>query len=163
MARRDRRRLRPEPITGTPPDDGEDGEDDDDQDDSPEQLPDSSLPDLTTQADPQAFDQVFSDADADLRLQGRFDPVAGPKQVIPRVAYTINFQMVYNESRGRWEPQKKSDLEAEDGDITKVGSSGTLVGLLIGIDQLDSTVLTDAVDETETATDTNLSSNVTVT
>jgi hypothetical protein len=68
---------------------------------------DTSVSDLTTEADPSTFDQTFTDADAALRIDGEFEPVAGPKQVIPRVAYVLNHNLVYNPERGRWEPQKK--------------------------------------------------------
>jgi hypothetical protein len=134
----------------------EDDEDDDEQEET-------SVSDLTSEADPNQFDQTFTDSDAALTIQGAFDPVAGPKQVIPRVAFVLNYNLIYNEERGRWEPQKKSDLAAEDDDITEIGAAGTLTGLLVGIDELEATVITDAVDETETATEANLSSNVTVT
>jgi len=69
---------------------------------------DTSVSDLTTEADPATFDQTFTDDDASLRIDGEFEPVAGPKQVIPRVAYVLNYNLVYNEARERWEPQKKA-------------------------------------------------------
>lgn len=74
-----------------------------------EPQPSTSLTDLTTEADPQQFDQTFTAGDADLTIQGRYDPVAGSRQVIPRVAYVINYNLVYNESRDRWEPKKNRD------------------------------------------------------
>jgi hypothetical protein len=100
---------RPLRVTETEePDDPDEGDnEDDDQDDQPQQ---TSLADLTTEADPQQFDRTFTTADADYNILGRFDPVPSRKQVIPRVAYTVNFQMVWNEDRQRWEPQKKSRL-----------------------------------------------------
>lgn len=75
--------------------------------DDDEEAEDTSVSDLTTEADPATFDQTFTDDDAALRIQGEFEPVAGPKQVIPRVAYVLNYNLVYNEARERWEPQKK--------------------------------------------------------
>jgi hypothetical protein len=67
----------------------------------------TSVEDLTTTADPGTFDQTFTDDDAELRIQGEYEPVAGRKQVIPRIAYVLNYNLVYNETRERWEPQKK--------------------------------------------------------
>jgi len=80
---------------------------DDEDDDEPQE---TSVSDLTSEADPNQFDQTFTDSDAALTIQGAFDPVAGPKQVIPRLAYVINFNMVYNPERERWEPKKKDRL-----------------------------------------------------
>jgi len=83
---------------------------------------DTSVSDLTTEADPATFDQTFTDDDAALRIEGEFEPVAGPKQVIPRVAYVLNYNLVYNEARDRWEPQKK------------VSNAGTQAGVeIIGV------------------------------
>jgi hypothetical protein len=98
-------------------------EPDDDLDDEPtpdgagaagESQPSTSLADLTTEADPQQFDQTFTAGDANLTIQGRYDPVAGSRQVIPRVAYVLNYNLIYNESRDRWEPQKKGSLGGTD-------------------------------------------------
>lgn len=83
--------------------------------DDVEQLPDSSLQDLTQPADPTTFDQTFEDGDAALNISGRFDPVAGSKQVIPRIAYVLNFNLVWNPDRQRWEPQVKG-RRRDDGD-----------------------------------------------
>jgi hypothetical protein len=101
------RRRRPDP------EDAEDADlDEDEADEDPEETadePSTSLEDLTSEADPNQFDQTFRDDDALLDIQGAFDPVAGSKQVIPRVAYTINYNFVWNPDRGRWEPDEGND------------------------------------------------------
>jgi len=91
--------------------DADDSADDVDEDeaDAGEPQPSTSLADLTTEADPQQFDQTFTAGDADLTIQGRYDPVAGSRQVIPRVAYVINYNLVYNPDRDRWEPDEGND------------------------------------------------------
>jgi len=100
------------PLRFTETDDPDDPDKDDDQDDGQANgAPPTSLDDLTSEADPQQFDRTFLAGDADLTIQGRFDPVAGNRQVIPRVAYVINYNMVYNESRDRWEPKKKDRFQ----------------------------------------------------
>lgn len=78
----------------------EDAETDDDADETQE----TSIADVTQTAAPEDFDQTFLSSGAALDIDGQFDPVPGPKQVIPRVGYTINFNFVYNEARDRWEP-----------------------------------------------------------
>jgi len=108
MSGRAHRDIRRERDSGTRPDPSDGEGDDSAGETTPDQTPDSSLADLTTPADPGRFDQTFTDDDALLDLQGGFDPVAGSKQVIPRIAYTINYNFVWNAARGRWEPQKKS-------------------------------------------------------
>jgi len=101
---------RPLRFTETEDPDVPDG--DADEDDEPDdRTPPTSLDDLTTEADPQQFDQTFVAGDASLTIQGRFDPVAGARQVIPRVAYVLNYNLVYNESRDRWEPKKKGSFQ----------------------------------------------------
>jgi hypothetical protein len=104
-----RGRLRFEQTETDSPDDGGGGDEDTNGADEPQ--PSTSLADLTTEADPQQFDQTFTAGDADLTIQGRFDPVAGSRQVIPRVAYVLNYNLVYNESRDRWEPKKKDRFQ----------------------------------------------------
>jgi hypothetical protein len=93
--------------------DADDSDDDIDTDTNgaAEPQPATSLADLTTEADPQQFDQTFTAGDANLTIQGRFDPVAGSRQVIPRVAYVLNYNLVYNEARDRWEPKKKDRFQ----------------------------------------------------
>lgn len=73
----------------------------------------TSVDDLTAEADPETFDQTFQDGDANLRIEGEFEPTAGSKQVIPRIAYVLNYNLVYNEERDRWEGQKKAGTEAD--------------------------------------------------
>jgi hypothetical protein len=102
------------------PDEGPDEDDDQDAGTLP-----TSLDDLTTEADPQQFDRTFTAGGAPLRIQGAFDPVAGNKQVIPRVAYVLNYNLIYNESRDRWEPQKKSDVGGVTGAARAFQASGT--------------------------------------
>jgi len=95
--------------------------------DVPAQIPSTSIQDLINPADAQQFDQTFSDADANLNIEGAFDPVAGPKQVIPRVAYVLNFNLLYNEQQERWEPQRSGDT----------GNSGA--GALSGVSRITQT------------------------
>lgn len=85
-------------------DDEPDEEGDDDELTNVDERERTSLDDLTTEADPNQFDRTFDAADANLTIAGGFDPVAGSRQVIPRIAYTINYNMIWNPSRGRWEP-----------------------------------------------------------
>jgi len=94
---RTRARARIQPDTGDESDESEDA-------DGPAQIPSTSIQDLINPADAGQFDQTFSDADANLNIEGAFDPVAGDKQVIPRIAYVLNFNLVYNEAQERWEP-----------------------------------------------------------
>jgi len=94
--RRQLRRREPQPT------DDEDTEDDEDPDQVEE--PDSSIEDLVQPADPGQFDRTFRAGDANLNIEGEFDPVAGQRQVIPRVAYVLSYQLVYNPDRERWEP-----------------------------------------------------------
>jgi hypothetical protein len=75
----------------------------------PAQLPESSIQDLVQPADVQAFDQTFTDAGAELDVEGEFEPVAGDKQVIPRIAYVLNYNLIYNEAQERWEPQEGNE------------------------------------------------------
>jgi len=84
--------------------DTDDESDDADEEESSAQIPASSIQDLVNPADAQQFDQTFSDADANLNIEGAFDPTAGDKQVIPRIAFVLNFNLVYNEAQERWEP-----------------------------------------------------------
>lgn len=84
--------------------------------------PPTSIKDLTAEADPRSFDRSFTSDTANLTIQGDFDPVAGTKQVIPRVAYTLNFNFVYNPERDRWEPD-----EGNDGTLRSIENGGTLV------------------------------------
>jgi hypothetical protein len=92
----------------TQPTDPDDTDEDPDEADDPDAgtLP-TSLDDLTTEADPHQFNTTFTAGDAQLNIEGAFDPVAGSRQVIPRVAYVINYNLVWNEDRQRWEPKKK--------------------------------------------------------
>jgi len=84
---------------------GESDESDESEDaDGPAQIPSTWIQDLINPADAQQFDQTFSDADANLNIEGAFDPTAGDKQVIPRIAFVLNFNLVYNEAQERWEP-----------------------------------------------------------
>lgn len=91
----------------TDEDEADELEDEAEVDEEPE--PPTSIEDLTSEADPETFDRTFTAGDANLTIQGRFDPVAGTKQVLPRVAYTINFNMVWNPDRGRWEPDEGNE------------------------------------------------------
>jgi len=94
---------------------GESDESDESEDaDGPAQIPSTSIQDLINPADAQQFDQTFSDADANLNIEGAFDPVAGPKQVIPRIAYVLNFNLVYNEQQERWEPDTGNESGSAD-------------------------------------------------
>jgi len=107
-----RRRGRRAPFTNGGPAPAESGgetggetEEGDETDDQQE----TSLVDLQAPADPQTFDRTFLAQKENFRIEGNFSPAPFPLQVLPRVAYTINYQMVYNENQDRWEPQKKSE------------------------------------------------------
>jgi len=94
---------------------GEEGESD-------EELPPTSIEDLTQETDPNRFDRTFLSSAADLTIEGQFDPAAGPKQVLPRLAYTINYNYVYNPKRGRWEPD-----EGNESGAVLVEDNGTVI------------------------------------
>jgi hypothetical protein len=82
--------------------------DDDDGEDDPEagEQPPTSLDELQTEADAETFDQTFLAQAENFRLEGGFSPAPLPLQVIPRVAYTINYNFVWNPDRERWEPDE---------------------------------------------------------
>lgn len=103
------RELRERARTRIQPDADDESDESEADSDVPAQIPASSIQDLVNPADAQQFDQTFSDADANLNIEGAFDPVAGDKQVIPRVAYVLNFNLLYNEQQERWEPQRSGD------------------------------------------------------
>lgn len=92
----------PEPVVGPLPDDEEEEEEE-------PQEPTTSLDELQSEADAQQFDRTFLARSGDFRIEGQFSPAPFPLQVIPRVAYTINYNMVYNEERDRWEPDTGND------------------------------------------------------
>jgi len=71
-----------------------------------EQVPPTSIEDLTQETDPSRFDRTFLSSAADLTIEGDFDPVAGPKQVLPRMAYVLSLNYNYNADRDRWEPDE---------------------------------------------------------
>lgn len=87
---------------------------------------------ITQEADPESFDRTFLAQAEDWKLGGPFSsPAPFPLQVVPRMAYVINYSYVLNEDRDRWEPQKKSNLArgtiAASGQETLAsGSSGTI-------------------------------------
>jgi len=103
------RELRTRARARIQPDTDDESDESEADDDVPAQIPSTSIQDLINPADAGQFDQTFSDADANLNIEGAFDPVAGPKQVIPRIAYVLNFNLLYNEAQGRWEPQRSGD------------------------------------------------------
>jgi len=103
------RELRTRARARIQPGESDESDDSEADEDVPAQIPSTSIQDLINPADAQQFDQTFSDADANLNIEGAFDPVAGPKQVIPRVAYVLNFNLLYNEQQERWEPQRSGD------------------------------------------------------
>jgi hypothetical protein len=73
------------------------------------QIPQSSIEDLISPADVSTFDQTFTDESAELDIEGEYEPVAGTKQVIPRIAYVQAYQYVYNPDAERWEPQEGNE------------------------------------------------------
>jgi hypothetical protein len=87
--------------SGGTTDDAEEDDEEDLEDDDPGP---TSVDDLTQEADPGTFDRTFTDDSSPLSIAGNFDPTAGPKQAIPRVAFVLNFNLVYNPERNRWEP-----------------------------------------------------------
>jgi len=138
---RTRARARIQPDESDESDESEDA-------DGPAQIPSTSIQDLINPADAQQFDQTFSDADANLDIEGAFDPVAGPKQVIPRIAYVLNFNLVYNEAQERWEPDtgnesgggalQSTTLEkTSDQSLPTGGSVQTITFQQAGVNSLD--------------------------
>jgi len=121
------RELRTRARARIQPGESDESDDSEADEDVPAQIPSTSIQDLINPADAQQFDQTFSDADANLSIEGAFDPVAGPKQVIPRIAYVLNFNLLYNEQQERWEPQRSSDT----------GNSGA--GALSGVSRITQT------------------------
>lgn len=66
---------------------------------------------MTSTADPEQFDRTFLAKKENWRLAGPFaSPAPFPLQVIPRMAYVINYSYIFNEDQQQWEPQKKGDL-----------------------------------------------------
>jgi len=64
---------------------------------------------LTQEADPERFDRTFLANKQSFRIGGEISsPSPFPLQALPRLAYVINYNVVYNEAKDRWEPQKKS-------------------------------------------------------
>jgi|APHM01.1.fsa_nt_gi hypothetical protein len=115
MSRRDNRRDRPAPANT-----------DEFEPDADASLA-SSIEDLQPAADPNQFDQTFTDQNADLDIQGEFDAVAGPKQVIPRIAYVLNFNLIYNEDKDRWEPQTDFSSGGSGGGSTAATNEVTVL------------------------------------
>jgi hypothetical protein len=111
------RELRTRARARIQPDTDDESSESEADDDVPAQIPSTSIQDLINPADAGQFDQTFSDADANLNIEGAFDPVAGDKQVIPRVAYVLNFNLLYNEAQERWEPQRSGDTGNSTGGI----------------------------------------------
>ena len=104
-------------------DDGpSDGADEDEEATDVDGQQQTSLEDLTTVADPSQFDRTFLADDANLTIQGAFDPVAGSRQVIPRVAYVIDYNLIWDPDAERWEPDEGND----DGGGVTVLDSGTV-------------------------------------
>jgi len=132
------RELRTRARARIQPDADDESDDSEADEDVPAQIPSTSIQDLINPADAQQFDQTFSDADANLSIEGAFDPVAGPKQVIPRVAYVLNFNLLYNEQQERWEPQRSGDT----------GNSGA--GALSGVSRITQTSSQSVPDVTRT-------------
>jgi hypothetical protein len=99
---RPRRRTR---ITDTESDESTDEADAD----GAAQIPQSSIEDLISPADVSTFDQTFTDESAELDIEGEYEPVAGTKQVIPRIAYVLSYQLVYNPEQERWEPDEGNE------------------------------------------------------
>jgi len=65
---------------------------------------------LIQEADPESLDRTFRANKQHFRIGGAISsPSPFPLQTLPRLAYVINYNVVYNEDRERWEPQKKSD------------------------------------------------------
>jgi len=122
------RELRTRARARIQPGESDESDDSEADEDVPAQIPSTSIQDLINPADAQQFDQTFSDADANLNIEGAFDPVAGDKQVIPRVAYVLNFNLLYNEQEERWEPQRSGDTG------NSIGGFGASTALSPGFD-----------------------------
>lgn len=99
---------------------------------------------LIQEADPERFDRTFRATDKNFRIGGAINsPSPFPLQTLPRLAYVINYNVVYNEDRERWEPQKKSSPEGKTvgGSHYFLGSNQTIPGndtnTLVQIDSVD--------------------------
>lgn len=61
---------------------------------------------ITSEADPEHFDRTFLGKQENFVLRGDVtSPAPFPLQVIPRVAYTINYNFVWDDSEEAWVPQ----------------------------------------------------------
>lgn len=101
-----------------------DREDLQDDPDLEEDLPPSPEDIQVSAADVGTFDETYLAESQNFGIKGEFAPAPYPLQVLPRVAYTINYNFVWDDDRERWVPKKKGDLVVdnfEDQDITEYG------------------------------------------
>lgn len=63
------------------------------------------------QADAEQFDTTYLARRRDWRIGGAVSsPTPFPLQAIPRMAFVINYNMVYDEDEGKWVPKKKGEV-----------------------------------------------------
>lgn len=68
-----------------------------------------TVDEFTASADPEVFDQTYLAFGDNWRIdEPTPSPAPFPLQVIPRMAYVISYQMIYDEGLDQWVPQKKT-------------------------------------------------------
>jgi len=103
------------PVTGPAVTLNGDGQTAVDGDDVEEDRPPTPEDIQVNAADVESFDQTFLAQSQNFKLEGQFSPAPFPLQVLPRVAYTINYNFIYNEDRGRWEADTGNRSTVEPG------------------------------------------------
>jgi hypothetical protein len=93
--------------------------------DAPDDTDDSTFERLTGEADPERFDRTFLAQSDSFQIGGAVtSPAPFPLQVLPRVAYVINYNVVYDEARDKWVPQHPF---SDEGLLREVLDSGASV------------------------------------
>jgi hypothetical protein len=93
--------------------------------DAPDDTDDSTFERLTGEADPERFDRTFLAQSDSFQIGGAVtSPAPFPLQVLPRVAYVINYNVVYDPDRDKWVPQHPF---SDEGLLREVLDSGTSV------------------------------------
>jgi len=105
--------------------------DPDEDEDEADEADETSIEDIVRSTDPERFDRTFLAETDNFGIGGAVSPpTTYPLQALPRLAYVLNFNLAYNDTKDRWEPQKKSDLGATvvlDANDVTVGANSLLI------------------------------------
>jgi len=83
-------------------------------------------------ADPEEFDQTFTAGRGNFNIGGAISsPASFPLQALPRLAYVINYNVVYDEDQDKWVPQKKSEPQDDENEVIIIGDGDGFLGVLI--------------------------------